>query len=245
MKFIISRPALFIALFSLTAVFCNFSCSKEDKADTDNPDDPDSGSPDVIPDDNTTYIAYYAKDMFNQSGDDRMMVVSAATIAPLRISVSGDTTYFNLIFSNYNLKNDKYRTNSWYVCDSTYDEKGHDNFNVYCTWTGGITGKLEVGREYNCAGFKDGVSGTLPYSESWGLVGFRHISASGKEKYSCNTYFGGVDVLIKYSYIKFDKIENGKATGTFQFGFHAGCSMSGGFPYGNNVVGKFNKIAIE
>lgn len=244
MKFIISRPALFIVVFSLTVLFCNFSCSKEDKVDTD---DQDPTGPDVMPGDNTSYIAYYAESNGGSIGNPQMVVVSARTntIAPFRIRVSGDTTSFDLAFSNYDLRHNLYRTNFWNLCDSTYDEKGHDLFRVYCTWTGALTGKLETGREYNCSGFKDGVFGTLPYPESWGIVDFRHFNASGKEKYNCDTYFGGLSGLINDSYIKFDKIEDGKASGTFQFGFRAGSSMSGGFPYGNNVVGKFNKIAIE
>ncbi|MFT4016991.1 MAG: hypothetical protein QM668_08525 [Agriterribacter sp.] len=240
MKFLIPRSALFLTLFSLTALFCNFSCGKEDKADTDTPD---ADNPDVIPNDNTSYIAYYAESDGGSTGNPQMMVISAATIGGFDISAAGDTTSFNLIFSNYNLKNHKNRTNSWNLCDSIYDEKGHDNFAISSVWVDGVAGKLEAGKEYNCAGFRDGVK--LSYETSWGYVFYSHFNASNKQKYRSDIHLGGNGANIKDSYIKIDKIEDGKATGTFQLGFDAGCERPNGFPYANNVTGKFNKIPVK
>ncbi|MFT3747316.1 MAG: hypothetical protein QM768_03330 [Agriterribacter sp.] len=240
MKSITSGFYLIVATFLIISLLSNFSCGKEDKTDTDNPD---SETPDIIPDANTSYIAYYAESDGGSTGNPQMMVVSTATIGGFDISVAGDTTSFNLIFSNYNLKNHKNRTNSWNLCDSTYDEKGHDNFAISSVWIGGATGKLEAGKEYNCAGFRDGVK--LSYETSWGYVFYSHINASGKQKYRSDIHLGGNGANVKDSYIKIDKIEDGKATGTFQLGFDAGCERPNGFPYANNVTGKFNKIPVK
>lgn len=240
MKLVVSKLRLFVLSFLLIILFSNFNCGKEDKVE---PGNADNGTPDVMPGDNTTYIAYYAEEDMGSAINPQMMVVSAATMGGFHIMVSGDTTSFDLIFSNYNLKNDKYRTNSWYLCDTTYDEKGHDNFTISSIWVGGTTGKLEAGKEYNCASFRDGVK--LSYETSWGYVFYSHISASNKQKYRSNIYFGGNGANVKDSYIKIDKIENGKATGTFQLGFRAGCERPNGFPYANNVTGKFNKIPVN
>lgn len=228
---------LLATAFLVISLFSNFSCGKKDDQQTDGGDEPGT-----LPDDNTSYIAYYVLADGIDLPNPKFMI--ATDIDPLRIGASGDTTNLDFSFSNRKIKNDVSGTNIWEMCDIVYDENGRDVFRAYSFWTGGTTGEIEEGKTYHFSYFKDGI-GPLSIDMSRGMCNVYHYNPSMTMINRLDSYFGDNGANVSASYIKVDKIENGKASGSFGFGFrNPECARPNGFPYANNVVGKFNKIAI-
>ncbi len=222
----------------LIFVTCTFGmCSKEDTTDSGN-----STNGNSLPDDNTSYIGYYA--IPDDIGVTSPHYFVATGSSPLTISTYGDTSRVNFNFTNNKLIYVDRTYNLWNMCSLTYDLNGHDSFDCYSEWTGGTQGALVAGNTYNFSYRKDGV-GTLPTNASRGEALYHHFGADNKLIVSYSTYPGGNGVNIKEGYLYIDKIENNKASGSFQFGFRAGCARDNGVPYGTNVTGIFNKIPIS
>lgn len=224
----------FAFLFIATSCICGM-CSKDD-------DQPDNSIPgNGLSDDNIAYVAYYAISDGLAISQPHYLV--ATNFVPLKISTRGDTTQVDFNFANATLKNDATHTNVWNLCDSTYDINGHDIFYGSSEWTGGVQGSLTAGVTYNLSNFKDGV-GALTTASTRGYAGYIHFHKNNSIIVRYDSYFGGNGGNVSESFLKIEKIENNTASGSFSIGLLNGCTRSGGFPYANNVTGKFNKIPI-
>jgi hypothetical protein len=229
----------FALLFLAVSCICGM-CSKGDKQSDNNNNNGNTSN--GLPDENTAYIAYYAIGDRLDINEPHYLV--ATNYSPLVISTQGDTTQVDFNFANATLKNDASHTNVWDLCNSTYNINGRDIFYGWSRWTGGTQGNLTAGTTYNLSYFKDGV-GALTFTSSIGIAFYEHRDKNNTVVVRYDSYPGGNGANIRDCFLKIEKIENNAASGTFSIGLRNGCIDSGGFPYGNNITGRFNKIPIH
>ena len=224
------HPLLHLFMFLMIIAGISGVCNK----DPEGPD-PVIDPPIEVLDTTASFLVYNVNQGKPTTTYYEYKVAGAANVLNIHVDNNGDTVNALFMFSGKRV-NGFVGIPLWKLCEVPYNAAGKDEYIASFQWLSTSGSTLTAGRTYNL-NFPN--IPNAPIIGSRGTVRFNHYNASGTLLKSIYTFHAGVDD----SWIKVEKIENNKASGTFFLEF---LCIFPGTANGQvtTVEGRFNKIPI-